>query len=216
MYPLGIYTPKITSELTLKSTQYTQCKCDVCGTESDDDYDILSSTLHPNIKAGFARYRDYKETKEASNLKLFQSEIQQATNGLSYTGHKLQILSTIMVHCKTQLFSSNIDFMKNVLTSSIDNNLYDPFGKSHYKNISENGKKGPIKGYILSGNFVECCYCGKITDTSSEDFTCLRIMDIESKRVKNSCCVNLQKYGYSIVSYVWTDINQVCVKVGVI
>src|ERR1700761_3782136 len=211
----GIYIPNITSELTLKSTEYSKCDCDVCaGTEFVDDYDILSSALHPNIKAGFARYRDCKEGKNVVDLKLFPAEMQQAVDGLSYVGNKLDILSTIMVHCKTQLFSGNIDFMKNVLTSSEDNNKYDPFGKPHYKDVFGGGKKGPIKGYKTSDNLLECCHCGKITDTNSKDFTCLRVMDVESKRVKNSCCVNLQKYGYSIVSYVWTDIEQVCVDVG--
>jgi hypothetical protein len=211
----GIYTPKVASELTLKDTRYTKCNCDICAeTELVDDYDILSSTLHPNIKAGYARHRDYEETKQAADLKLFPDEMRQATDGLSYDGHKLDILSTIMVHCKTQLFSGNIDFMKNVLTSSENNNLYDPFGKSHYKDVFEGGKRSPIKGYTMSDGLAECHYCGKITDTNSEDFTCLRVMDVESKQVKNSCCVDLQKYGYSIVSYVWTDVEQVCGKVG--
>lgn len=76
-----------TSELTLKSTEYTKCNCDICTeTELVDDYDILSSALHPN-KAGFARYRDYKETKQVADLKLLPLEMQQAMDGLSYVGH---------------------------------------------------------------------------------------------------------------------------------
>jgi hypothetical protein len=216
---MDIYNAKIRSKLTLKDTEYNKCACDVCTKrEFVDDYDILSSTLHPNVKAGFARYRDRKETKASvADLKLSPAEMQRVVDGLSdyqRTGEKLDILSTIMVHCKTVLFSGNIDFMKNVLTSSEDHNTYDPFGIPHYKDVLKDGKKGPIKGYKMVDKSIECCYCGKVTDTSSEDFICLRIMDVESRQTKNSCCVDLKKYGYSIVSYVWTDVDEVCDKIG--
>ena len=61
---MHIYDARIKGKLTLKDTNYSKCACEICAEkEFVDDYDILSSALHPNIKAGFMRYRDWKETK---------------------------------------------------------------------------------------------------------------------------------------------------------
>ncbi|KAF9406143.1 hypothetical protein BGZ76_006409, partial [Entomortierella beljakovae] len=183
---LPLYNAVIRSELKLKDTNYNKCACSICAendeNEYDDDKDILTSDLHPNVKAGFARYRDWKETKKpVGNLKLSPSEMQRAMDGLS----------------------------------DEDLNRYDPFGKPCYKDVFKGGKRSPIKGYtLLDDKSIECHYCKKVTDTTSEDFICLRIMDVESRKTKNSCCVDLKKHGYSIVSYVWSDIDEVCDKVG--
>ncbi|KAG0323559.1 hypothetical protein BGZ99_002734 [Dissophora globulifera] len=179
---LETYNPTNVDRLMLHDIAY-KCSCMTCSQgKPEEDYDVLSSSLNPNIKAGFARYRDHRDKQPAHQvepLRLSCSEIEYIRNKLNTHGfphEKVIALSIVAENCKTQLFSGSMELMKNVLTSSIDNNQYNPFGTFHSIELKKPVPADGIEGYKrLDDTTWECLFCKRVTNIDSDEFLCLRV-----------------------------------------